>query len=375
MIVGIPKEIKNNENRVGIVPAGVKELVKNEHEVIIQKNAGVGSGISNEEYEAAGAKIIESVEEVWSQAEMIMKVKEPMPQEFDFIKSDHIIFTYFHFASEEKLTEEMIKRGSTCVAYETVYDGKGLPLLRPMSEVAGKMASLMGGYYLSIPRGGRGILITGVTGVKPAKVVVIGGGTVGRSAAKVAASMGADVVILQRKGKTFDYLEKVLDKEHPEHFDFSLVESTEENILKELKQTDIAVGAVLLIGAKAPKLVTREMIKQMKPGSVIVDVAIDQGGMFETSRPTSHSDPVYVEENVLHYCVTNMPGAFARTSTFALTAATLPYAVKLANGGIEGIKSDSALLSGLNIFKGKITNKGVAEAFKMEYIDPMKLLP
>ncbi len=366
MIVGIPKEIKNNENRVGIVPVGVKELVKNGHEVVVEKNAGVGSGITDEEYTSADATILDSAEEVWKKSDMIMKVKEPMPEEYGFIKPDQIIFTYFHFASSRELTEEMLKRGATCVAYETVHDGKGLPLLRPMSEVAGKMASLMGAYYLSIPRGGRGVLLSGVTGVEPAKVVVIGGGTVGRSAAKLAASMNAKVVILQRKGKTFDYLQQLLDKGNPEHFEFSLVESTQENVLKELKEADVVVGAVLLPGAEAPKIITREMIKQMRPGSVIVDVAIDQGGIFETSRPTSHSEPVYVEEGVLHYCVTNMPGAFARTSTFALTGATLPYAVKIANGGIEAIKSDPVLLTGLNVYKGKVTNKGVADAFGME---------
>lgn len=373
MIVGIPKEIKNNENRVGIIPIGVKELVKNGHTVLVEKNAGVNSGITNEEYRNAGAEIVKA-KEVYSRAEMIMKVKEPLPSEYPLIKPNQIIFTYFHFASSRELTEAMLKSNAICIAYETVEDESGLPLLEPMSEVAGKMAIQIAAYYLQKPLGSKGILLSGVSGVEPANIVVIGGGTVGRNAARLAASMGAHVTILQRKGKTFEHLEKMLNKNHPEYFNFSLVESTPENIKNELKKAEVVIGAVYVRGHEAPKIVTREMIKVMKTGSVIVDVAIDQGGIFETSRATTHSDPVYIEEGVLHYCVANMPGAFPRTSTFALTNATLPYALKLANEGLNTLKKDKGFLKGLNVFKGKVTNRGVADAFGMEYVDPRSLL-
>ena len=373
MIVGIPKEIKNNENRVGIIPVGVKELVKNGHTVLVETNAGINSGITDEEYSNAGAEIV-NTKDVYSQSEMILKVKEPLPSEYSLIRPNQIIFTYFHFASSRELTEAMLKSGAICIAYETVEDVNGLPLLKPMSEVAGKMAVQVAAYYLQKPLGSKGILLSGVTGVEPANVVVIGGGTVGINSARLAADMGAHVTILQRKSKTFDRLEKMLNKNHPEHFNFLLVESTPENIKNELKKADLVIGAVYIRGHEAPKIVTREVVKVMKPGSVIVDVAIDQGGIFETSRATTHSDPVYIEEGVLHYCVANMPGAFPRTSTFALTNATLPYALKLANKGLNALKKDEGFLKGLNVFKGKVTNRGVAEAFGIEYIDPHGLL-
>lgn len=374
MIVGIPKEIKNNENRVAITSIGVKELVKNGHTVLVERKAGINSGITDEEFRDAGAKIVKA-EDVYSRSELVMKVKEPLPKEYSLIKPDQILFTYFHFASNKKLTDAMLKSGSVCIAYETVEDKDGnLPLLEPMSEVAGKMATQVAAYYLQRPLGGAGILLSGATGIEPANFVVIGGGTVGRNAARLATDMGAKVVILQRKGGTFEYLEKILKNDHPEHFDFSLIESTPDNLREHLKKADVVVGAVLVEGYKAPKIVTREMIKGMKSGSVIVDVAIDQGGIFETSRATTHSNPVYTEEGVLHYCVANMPGAFPRTSTFALTNATLPYALKLANEGLNVLKKDEGFLKGLNLFKGKVTNKGVAEAFDMEYIDPHDLL-
>ena len=374
MIVGVPKEIKNNENRVGITSLGVKELVKNGHTVLVERNAGINSGITDEEFRDVGAKIVKA-EDVYSRSELVMKVKEPLPEEYSLIKPDQILFTYFHFASNKKLTDAMLKNGSVCIAYETVEDEDGnLPLLEPMSEVAGKMATQVAAYYLQRPFGGAGILLSGATGIEPANFVVIGGGTVGRNAARLATDMGANVVILQRKGGTFEYLEKILKNDHPEHFDFSLIESTPDNLREHLKKADVVVGAVLVEGYKAPKIVTREMIKGMKSGSVIVDVAIDQGGIFETSRATTHSNPVYTEERVLHYCVANMPGAFPRTSTFALTNATLPYALKLANEGLNVLKKDEGFLKGLNLFKGKVTNKGVAEAFDMEYIDPHDLL-
>lgn len=373
MIVGIPKEIKNNENRVGIIPIGVKEVVKNGHSVLVEINAGINSGITDEEYRNAGAEIVKA-KEVYSRAEMILKVKEPLPSEYPLIKPNQIIFTYFHFASSRELTEAMLKSGAVCIAYETVEDESGLPLLKPMSEVAGKMAVQVAAYYLQKPLSGKGILVSGVTGVEPANVVVIGGGTVGINSARLAANMGAHVTILQRKGKTFDRLEKILNKNHHEYFNFSLVESNPENMKNELKKADAVIGAVYVRGSKAPKIVTREMVKVMKPGSVIVDVAIDQGGIFETSRATTHSDPVYIEEGVLHYCVTNMPGAFPRTSTFALTNATLPYALKLANEDLNTLKKDEGFLKGLSVFNGKVTNRGVAEAFGMEYVDPHGLL-
>ena len=362
MIIGIPKEIKNNENRVAITPAGVKAFYQAGHQVLVQKAAGLGSGIEDKEYNEAGAAIIETAQEIFEKADMIMKVKEPLASEYDLLKAGQILFTYFHFASSWELTKAMIERKVICITYETVEtkDG-GLPLLSPMSEVAGKMAAQVAAYYLALPYGGRGVLMGGVPGVAPAKVIVVGGGTVGTNAAKVAAGMGANVTLFDININRLKYLDDVLPK------NITLLISNQHNVEEEIKDADAVIGAVLIPGAKAPKLVTEEMIKMMKPNSVIVDVAIDQGGCIATSRPTSHSDPVFKLHNVLHYCVTNMPGAFSRTSTFALTNATLPYALKLANLGYkEALKKDNALAKGLNIINGKITYAPVAKAFGLE---------
>lgn len=363
MLIGIPKEIKNNENRVAITPAGVKAFCQAGHQVLIQKSAGTGSGISDEEYNLAGATILNTAEEVFQKAEMILKVKEPLAVEYNLLKPNQILFTYFHFASSLELTKAMIERKVICIAYETVQTKDGyLPLLAPMSEVAGKMAAHVAAYYLALPYGGRGVLMGGVPGVSPAKVLVLGGGTVGTCAAKVAAGLGANVTLLDINIRRLRYLDNVLPK------NIKLIVSNQHNIEEEIKDADAVIGAVLIPGAEAPKLVTEEMVKKMKPNAVIVDVAIDQGGCIATSKPTSHSEPVYKVHNVLHYCVTNMPGAFARTSTFALTNATLPYGLEIANKGyLRAIKDNEALAKGVNIIEGKITYKPVADAFNLEF--------
>lgn len=363
MLIGIPKEIKNNENRVAITPAGVKVFCQTGHQVLVQKSAGIGSGIEDIEYSQAGASIIETAKEVFDRADMIIKVKEPLPSEYDLLRAGQILFTYFHFASSLELTKAMIDRKVICIAYETVQTEDGyLPLLAPMSEVAGKIAAHIAAYYLALPYGGRGVLMGGVPGVSPAKVVVIGGGTVGTCAAKVAAGIGANVTLLDINIRRLRYLDDVLPK------NIKLIVSNQHNIEEETKDADAVIGAVLVPGAEAPKLMTEEMVKKMKPNSVIVDVAIDQGGCIATSRPTSHSEPVYKVHNVLHYCVTNMPGAFARTSTFALTNATLPYGLEIANKGyIKAIKENKALAKGLNIIDGKITYEPVAKVFNLKY--------
>jgi len=363
MIIGVPKEIKDNENRVAITPAGVKALTLAGHQVLVQKSAGLGSGITDQEYQDAGASIPDTAEQVFEQTDMIMKVKEPMPSEYHFIKEKQIVFTYFHFAASRELTQGMIDRKSICIAYETVEtEDRNLPLLAPMSEVAGKMAGHVAAYFLAFPNGGKGILMGGVPGVKPAKVMVIGGGTVGTNAAKVAAGIGANVTIFDISLNRLKYLDDVMPK------NVNLLVSNQHNIEQEIIDTDALIGAVLVPGAAAPKLVTEEMIKSMQPNSVIVDVAIDQGGCIETSKPTSHSEPTYKLHNVLHYCVTNMPGAFARTSTFALTNATLPYALEIAAKGYQkAIISNPAIARGLNILNGKITYKPVADAFGFTY--------
>ncbi len=366
MIVGIPKEIKESESRVAITPKGVRGLLRNGHTVLVEGAAGVGSGVTDDDYGKAGAEIV-SVREVFLRSEMIVKVKEPLPQEYGLVKPGQILFTYFHFASGIELTRAMIVSGALCVAYETVMVDGRLPLLDPMSEVAGKMATQVAAHYLCKPCGGRGILMSGVTGVEPAKVVVIGGGVVGRNAAKLAKSIGAEVTILQRRGRTYEFLKKHLP-------DIRLVESIPRNILEELRGADAVIGAVYVTGAKTPRLITREMVREMQPGSVIVDVSIDQGGIAETSRPTTHSNPVYIEEGVLHYCVANMPGAFPRTSTYALTNATLPFVLELADKGLRAFRDNPTLLSGLNIFKGKVTNKAVADAFNLDYTDPSTIV-
>ncbi len=363
MIIGIPKEIKNNENRVGATPAGVKELVAHSHTVYVQHTAGDGSGFTDGEYLAAGAKILNTIEEVYAASEMIIKVKEPIEPEYPLVKKGQIVFTYFHFACDLKLTEAMLASGATCIAYETVRDrARTLPLLVPMSEVAGRMSVQEGARFLEKPQGGKGILLGGVPGVKPARVLILGGGVVGRNAALMAAGMGAEVTIADISLPTLRHLSEVMPKNVKTLF------SSRHNIEQELPTIDLVVGSVLIPGAKAPHLITADMLKLMKPGTVIVDVAIDQGGCFETSHPTTHADPIYVVDDIVHYAVANIPGAVPFTSTMALTNATLPYALRLANmGWIEACKADPGLAEGINIVDGKITFKGVAEAFDKEY--------
>lgn len=363
MIIGIPKEIKNNENRVGATPAGVKELVNHGHKLYVQHTAGEGSGFKDEEYIAAGATILPTIEEVYAIAEMIIKVKEPIEPEYPLVKKGQLLFTYFHFASDLPLTEAMLKSGATCIAYETVRDRQGtLPLLIPMSEVAGRMSIQEGARFLEKPQGGRGMLLGGVPGVKPAKVLVLGAGVVGRNAALMAAGLGADVVITDISLPTLRHCAEVMPKNVTPLF------SSQHNIEQELPSTDLVIGSVLIPGAKTPHLVTKEMVKLLKPGSVMVDVAIDQGGCFETSHPTTHSDPTFIVDGVIQYAVANIPGAVPYTSTLALTNATLPYALRLADmGWIEACKKDAGLAEGVNIVDGKITFKAVADAFDLPY--------
>ncbi len=370
MIIGVPKEIKNNENRVALTPAGAQELIKRGHTVYVETNAGEGSGFSNEEYVKAGAKMIATAAEVFSLAEMIMKVKEPIEQEYKLIKKDQLVFTYFHFASYEPLTKAMISSGAICLAYETVerVDGS-LPLLIPMSEVAGRMAIQEGAKYLEKPLKGRGILLGGVPGVKPAKVLILGGGVVGTNAAKIAAGMGADVTIMDLNLNRLRYLDDVMPK------NVHTMVSNEYSIREMVKDHDLIVGGVLIPGAKAPKLITKDMLKTMRPGTVLVDVAVDQGGCIETCRPTTHEDPTYIIDDVVHYCVANMPGAVPYTSTLALTNATLPYAIKLANQGWKKACQESLeLRNGLNVMFGDVVYKGVSDAFNLPYTDVKKYL-
>ena len=363
MIIGIPKEIKNNENRVGATPAGVKELVKHGHTVYVQHTAGEGSGFSDTEYVDAGGSILPSIEEVYGIAEMIIKVKEPIEPEYALVRKGQLIFTYFHFACDLPLTEAMMKSEAVCIAYETVRDRQGtLPLLIPMSEVAGRMSVQEGARFLEKPQGGRGILLGGVPGVRPAKVLVLGAGVVGRNAALMAAGLGADVTITDISLPTLRHCAEFMPKNVKTLF------SSHHNIEMELPDTDLVIGSVLIPGAKAPHLITREMVKLLRPGSVMVDVAIDQGGCFETSHPTTHSEPTYVVDGVIQYAVANIPGAVPYTSTMALTNATLPYAVRLADmGWREACKKDPGLAEGVNIVDGKITFKAVAEAFDLPY--------
>jgi alanine dehydrogenase len=362
MIVGIPKEIKNNESRVGITPAGVFELVKNNHTVCVQLDAGNGSGFLNGDYLKAGAVILDTIEEVYSMSDMIVKVKEPIEEEYDLIKEGQILFTYFHFASSEPLTRAMIKAKAICIAYETVEDEEGtLPLLTPMSEVAGRLAIQQGAKYLEKPVKGRGVLLGGVPGVAPGKVLILGAGVVGIQAAKMAAGLGAHVTIMDINMKRLRYVNDVMPPHVVTEF------SNEFNIRKHIKTHDLIIGGVLLKGAKAPNLITRDMLKEMRPGTVIVDVAVDQGGCVETTRATTHEDPVYIIDDVVHYCVANMPGAVPCTSTIALTNVTLPFALKLANMGWEGAcEKDASLKKGLNIIAGKVVYKEIIEAFGWE---------
>ena len=359
MIVGIPKEIKNNENRVSLTPSGARELVQRGHTVYVQHTAGINSGFTDEDYEKAGAHILPSIEDVYGTAEMIIKVKEPIESEYGLVREGQLVFTYFHFACDQQLTEAMIKSKSVCMAYETVVDRQGaLPLLIPMSEVAGRMSVQEGARFLEKPQGGKGILLGGVPGVKPAKVLVLGGGVVGTNAALMAAGLGADVTICDISLPRLRQLNEFMPKNVKTLF------SSAHNIEQELATTDLVIGAVLIPGAKAPHLITRLMLKLMKKGSVLVDVAIDQGGCFETSHPTTHAEPTYEVDGIIHYCVANIPGAVPCTSTLALTNATLPYAVKLADMGWEkACETDSGLKKGLNIVNGKVVFPAVAEAF------------
>lgn len=368
MKIGIPKEIKNNENRVGMTPAGVAELVKHGHEVFVQHTAGESSGFADQEYEKMGAKILPTIEDVYQAADMIIKVKEPIESEYNLVKEGQLVFTYFHFACSRPLTEAMIKSKGVCLAYETVQlPDRSLPLLTPMSEIAGRMATISGTYYLQKTKGGNGKLICGVPGVKPAKVVVLGGGIVGQAAARVAAGMGADVII------TDISLPRLREIAATMPANVNTLYSSSQNVANEIKDADIVVGAVLIPGAKAPHLITRDMLKTMQPGAVLVDVAIDQGGCFETSHPTTHSEPVYEVDDVIHYAVANIPGAVPYTSTSALTNATLKYALALADKGWrKACKEDEALFKGLNIVEGKVTFKAVADVFGLPY-EPIEL--
>ncbi|WP_373058432.1 alanine dehydrogenase [Zunongwangia sp. H14] len=359
MKIGVPKEIKNNESRVGMTPAGVLELAKKGHKVFVQSTAGDNSGFLDEDYAASGAILLPTIEELYARSEMIVKVKEPIEKEYSLIKEDQVIFTYFHFASNRSLTEAMIQSKSVCIAYETVQDATGaLPLLTPMSEVAGRMAIQQGAKYLEKPVKGKGLLLGGVPGVRPGKVLILGAGTVGIQAAKMAAGLGAQVTIMDINMDRLRHVNDIMPSHVVTEF------SNEYNIRKHIKTHDLIIGAVLNTGARAPKLISRDMLKEMEPGTVIVDVAVDQGGCMETSRPTSHENPVYVIDDVVHYCVANMPGAVPHTSTLALTNVTLPYILKLVESGWEeACVKDMALAKGLNIVKGKVVFAPIAEAF------------
>ena len=364
MIIGVPKEIKEQENRVGLLPHTAQQLTRRGHTVLVQKNAGVGSGYPDEDYLQAGAKIVEKAEDVFGQAEMIVKVKEPLKAEWELLRKGQILFTYLHLAASKELTEALLKSGVTGVAYETIQVGNKLPLLEPMSEIAGRMSVVMGAYYLAKHNGGNGVLLGGVPGVLPGKVVVLGGGTAGVNAARMAVGLCADVTILEVDGERMRFLDLTMPNANTLH-------SNEAHLNELMPATDLLIGAVLVPGAKAPKLITRAMLQKMRPGSVLVDIAIDQGGCVETSRPTTHLDPVYVEEGVTHYCVANMPAAYARTATQALTNITSRYVELLADLGLEGAcKKVPALTGGINTRDGRMTYAAVAEAHGLKYEAP-----
>ncbi len=360
-VVGVPKEIKTDEYRVAMIPVGVEELTRAGHKVLIQAGAGLGSGISDERYAANGAEIVEDAAAIWRRADLIVKVKEPLREEWPLLRPGQILFTYFHFAADEALTQAMMKSGVTAVAYETIRDARGsLPLLTPMSEVAGRMSIQEGAKFLERPFEGRGILLGGVPGVLPANVVILGGGVVGANAAKVAAGLGANVTILDVNLDRLRYLDDVMPRNVTTLF------SDRHNILDSVDRADLLIGAVLIPGAKAPYLVRREDLKRMPPRAVIIDVAIDQGGCVETSRPTTHSHPTYMIDDVVHYCVTNMPGAVGRTSTYALTNVTLPYVLQLARKGfVRAVRENPGLAQGVNIRDGMVTSPAVAETFHL----------
>lgn len=369
MIIGIPKEIKNNENRVGATPAGVKELVKHGHTVYVQASAGVGSGFDDAEYIKAGASMLPTIEQVYAAADMIIKVKEPIAPEYQLVKPGQLLFTYFHFASDLALTKAMIEAKGVCIAYETVTgrDGKGLPLLTPMSEVAGRMSVQEGARFLEKPQGGKGKLLGGVPGVPPAKVLILGAGVVGRNAAMMAAGLGADVTIADISLNTLRHVDEVMPK------NIKTIFSSTHNIESLLPDVDLVIGSVLIPGAKAPHLINKEMLSLMKPGTVLVDVAIDQGGCFETSHPTTHTDPIYTVDGIVHYAVANIPGAVPYTSTMALTNATMPFALKLADmGWRKACAIDPGLAQGVNMVDGHITCPAVAEAWSLPYT-PLQL--
>ncbi|MGF1698885.1 alanine dehydrogenase [Photobacterium makurazakiensis] len=370
MIIGVPKEIKNHEYRVGLVTSSVRELVSLGHQVLIETHAGDGIGLTDQDYESAGAVIISNAKEVFTRSEMIVKVKEPQAEERAMLSKGQILFTYLHLAPDFPQTKDLIASKAICIAYETVTDRTGkLPLLAPMSEVAGRMSIQAGAQTLENSNGGRGLLLSGVPGVEPAKIMILGGGVVGSSAARMALGMRADVTLLDRNLETL----RELDREFQGRI--KLVYSTEEVINKLVPDTDMIIGAVLIPGAAAPKLITAKHVKQMKQGSALVDVAIDQGGCFETSHPTTHTDPTYIIDGVVHYCVANMPGAVARTSAFALNNATLPYVINLANKGYKkALIDDPGFLAGMNVIYGKVTCKEVAEAFDLHYTDPIVAL-
>ena len=364
MIIGVPKEIKEQEYRVAMLPAGVYQLVKSGHQVVVERGAGAGAGYPDSGYEQAGAKLVDSHAGIFAQADLVVKVKEPLPAEYSLLRRGQLLFTYLHLAANKSLTEALMKSGVTCIAYETIEVNRRLPLLEPMSEIAGRMSILVGGYFLAKHFGGSGTLLGGVPGVLPGKVVVIGGGAAGVNAARMAQGLGADVTILEVDLERMRFLDITL---HTAHTLFS----SEAHLIDLLPTVDLLIGAVLLPGAKAPKLISREMLRMMRPGSVLVDIAIDQGGCAETSRPTTHDHPVYVEEGVTHYCVTNMPGAYARTATQALTNVTYRYFELLADWGLaEACQKQPALAGGINVMKGKITHKAVAAAHGMEFEAP-----
>jgi alanine dehydrogenase len=362
MVVGVPKEIKDKEFRVGMVPAGVRELVHSGHRVLVEKGAGLGSGITDIEYQSAGA-VITTRKALFSGADMIVKVKEPLPQEYALLREGQVLFTFLHLAAENRLTGVLLERRVTGMAYETIQrEDRSLPLLMPMSQVAGRLSIQVGASYLQENNGGRGILLGGVPGVLPARVVIIGAGTAGLNAAKIAHGMGAEVTVLDTNVDRLDYIEDIF------HGTIRTLASNRGVVEESMEEADLVIGAVLVPGAKAPKLAGRKVLSKMRKGSVIVDISIDQGGCFDMSRPTSHTEPVYVVDGVIHYCVTNMPGAVPRTSTFALTNVTLPYALRIANMGVEAaMKADTALTKGLNTYKGRLTNRAVAQALRLRY--------
>ncbi|GAB2500540.1 alanine dehydrogenase [Pseudoxanthomonas sangjuensis] len=370
MLVGVPKEIKNHEYRIGLTPAGARELVANGHQVIVQRDGGKAIGLADEQYVKAGAQIVDTPEEIFQRADMVIKVKEPQPNECAMLRPGQVLYTYLHLAPDPEQTKALVKSGATCIAYETVTDRKGgLPLLAPMSEVAGRMSIQAGAHALEKAQGGSGVLLGGVPGVKPAEVLVIGGGVVGINAARMAMGMNAHVTILDRSLDRLKYLDELYGDK------LTTIYSTRDAIEERLPYTDLVIGAVLIPGAAAPKLVSREQLKLMRPGSVLVDVAIDQGGCFETSKPTTHQNPTYEVDGIIHYCVANMPGGVARTSTFALTNATLPFAVQLANKGAkQALLDDEHLRNGLNVHAGKITYKAVADDLGYAYVPALEAL-